>query len=427
MKNAYNETKKDPMEKNVQDWKDTVRFNLLNVFVNTLSNLTNTEAAFIVNSDSMQTAPLMGLIDDLEDKRFTITESMLANGDYYVFPAVENGKIKHTYLEQNQVRILKTDGDNITDAYGVIDWLTDSKNNTYFLLRHHTLDTAGTLAIEYTVVDDKFKKAYVQEWAEIDGSIYRYTNANHIGFGRYKSPVSSRGLDEIYGVPLNFGCRDVEERIFNDLKLFDDEYKNGKSVIFTDPRNLLKDEARNEYRIAENIIPVQSRAGQGNNIDIFNPSLRYSEHYGKLMADFALYEKAVGTSKGILTDNETSYTATATAVKRANADTLALIDKIRNALDKGNKMTLLADCVYLNIASDLWAYSSEWYDPFEDPAEQWLRLREAVEIGAAEVSDLTGWIFPNLTDEQIAEKLARIKEAKKVDTEAALESILKGQ
>ena len=64
-------------------------------------------------------------------------------------------------------------------------------------------------------------------------------------------------------------------------------------------------------------------------------------------------ERQVGTSKGILTDIETAYTATATAVKRANSDTMALIDKIHNAIDIGNEMTLKADGVFLNISPDL--------------------------------------------------------------------------
>ena len=208
--------------------------------------------------------------------------------------------------------------------------------------------------------------------------------------------------------------------------VFDDEFKNGKSVIFTDPRNLLKEEDANKYRIADNVIPIAQRANNGNNIDIFNPTLRFSEHYSKLVADLSFYEKEIGTSKGILTDNETTETATATAVKRANADTMALIDKIRVSIDNGNRMTLEADAVFLNIAPDLWSYSSDWYDPFEDPAEQWRRLLEAKNNGAAETSDLIKWNNPSLTDEEIKEKILRIKQEEQRNTDAALERILAG-
>lgn len=118
-------------------------------------------------------------------------------------------------------------------------------------------------------------------------------------------------------------------------------------------------------------------------------------------------ERQVGTSKGILTDIETAYTATATAVKRANSDTMALIDKIHNAIDIGNEMTLKADGVFLNISPDLWQYKSDYYDPFEDPAEQWNRLKEASRLGAAESADLVKWMFPNMSDDDIRKRLQR--------------------
>lgn len=240
-------------------------------------------------------------------------------------------------------------------------------------------------------------------------------------------------------MPLNFGCSEIEKKIFNDLRLIEAEFKNAKSVIFTDPRNIIPRENKNDREqaihpygttdgdVMENIIPIQNRAGQtGSNVDIFNPNLRYSEHYSKLMDDMALYEKQIGTSKGILTENESTSTATATAVKRANADTISLMDKIRTAIDKGNEMTLQADGVFLNISPDLWSYKSDWFDPFEDPSEQWKRLLEAKDKGAAETADIAKWIFPKLTPEQIEEKLAKIGEQSQKDTDSAIERALGG-
>jgi len=154
--------------------------------------------------------------------------------------------------------------------------------------------------------------------------------------------------------------------------------------------------------------------------------LRYSEHYSKLIDDMALYEKQVGTSRGILTPNETTAKATATEVKRANADTISLLDKIRTAIDNGNLMTLQADSVFLNISPDLWSYKSDWFDPFEDPAEQWKRLLEAFDRQAAERSDVIGWLFPKLTEKEIEEKLKRINEQAASDTENAIQRMIGG-
>lgn len=426
IKRAYNTAFKAPIEDKVQSWRDTGKINLLDIFVGKLNNLANTEATFDVESDSTQTEPLKKLCKDIENKRFKITAEMLATGDYYIFPATNSkGEIIHSYLTQQQVRILDTYGENITEAYGIIDSYTDKSNRVYYLLRHHKLDTNGTLEISYSVMNDSGKPALFSKWADLDGTSYTFANANHIGFGRYKSPVDSRGKSPVYGVPLNFGCSQIEDRIFNDLELIEREFKNGKSVIFTDPRNLISDDERKKLEIADNIIPLKAMAGQnGSNIDIFSPELRWTPHYSKLVEDMAMYERQVGTSKGILTDNETAYTATATAVKRANADTLALIDKIRTALDKGNEMTLKADGVFLNVSPELWQYKSDYYDPFEDPAEQWNRLKEASELGAAESADLVKWLFPNMADDDIKEKLDRINAEKQNNADKSLENML---
>lgn len=428
MVKAYNKTFRDIVETSVQEWRDIEKINFLNIFVGKLNNLVNSEATFEVESDSGQTERLKFLGKDLENKRSQITENMLADGDYYIFPAHnEKGEIIHSYLTQQQVRILGMSGENITEAEGIIDWLVDNNNRVFYLLRHHKLDGNGTLTISYSSINEQGKKTAIKQWEYINEQAYSFANANHIGFGRYKSPASSRGLSPVYGVPLNFGCADIEARIFEDLKLLQDEFRNGKSVIFTDPRNLLRDDEKKEYKIAENIIPIKERAGKnGPNIDIFNPTLRYNEHYSKLVGDLALYEKQVGTSKGILTDNETAEKATATAVKRANADTISLIDKIRTAIDEGNEMTLQADGVFLNVSPELWSYKSDWYDPFEDPLEQWKRLIEAKNNKAAETADLVRWLFPYLSSEEIEEKIERINFESQGDTNNAIDKLLGG-
>lgn len=429
IKTAYNKAFKEPLQTVTQPWRDITKINFLDIFVSKLNNLTNTEATFDVESDSTQAERLKTLCKGLESKRFEITAAMLGDGDYYVFPATnEKGELYHSFLTQEQVRILNMDGENITEAFGIIDWFTNEINRTFFLLRHHTLDTNGTLTVSYEVVDQDMRPAQLDRWDYINGSETAFTGANHIGFGRYKSPVDSRGLSPVYGVPLNFGCAEIEKKIQTDLSAIDEEFRNGKSVIFTDPRNLKERKELGAYEIAENIIPITSRAGQtGSNIDIFNPTIRCSEFYDKLVADMALYERQVGTSKGILTDNETAYTATATAVRRANSDTLALIDKIRTAIDSGNEMTLQADAVYLNVAWDLWDYQSDWFDPFEDPDEQWDRLVSAKENGAAELSDLVRWAFPRLSAEEIDEKLERIAAEATAATDGAIDRILAGR
>lgn len=425
-KAAYNKAFKEPVETVVQDWRENIRINLLDIFVTKINNLVNYQATFEIESDSAQTERLKTLCNDIQGKRYEITAPMLADGDFFIFPATDSkGELYHSYLTQDRVRIVEKDGEKIKKAYGIIDWYIDGKNRTYFLLRHHELGDSGELSISYSVVDENNRPARLPQWENFVDMKTKFENANHIGFGWYHSPQNSRGLSPVYGVPLNFGCAEIEAKIFEDFRQINEEFKNGKSVIFTDPRNLLPDEQKKGYKIADNVIPIQQRAGQtGGHIDIFNPNLRYSEYYSKLVGDFALYEKQVGTSKGILTDNETTETATATSVKRANADTIALIDKIRTAIDTGNRMTLEADAVFLNVANALWQYQSDWFDPFEDASEQWRELLDAYNAGAITAKRLTKWLYPSMSDEEVDNEIAEIKSQTQMNTDEAINRIL---
>ena len=135
----------------------------------------------------------------------------------------------------------------------------------------------------------------------------------------------------------------------------------------------------------------------------------------------------MGTDRGFLTPFDDGKATTATEIRRANSSTIALLDKIHTAIKKGVEMTLKADAVFLNIADDLWSVTFDFYDSFEDADKQYERLANAVDRGTAEKSDEMQWLFPNLTEEERQEKLARIKEENQVNTDMALERILQGQ
>lgn len=427
LKSAYNKAFKEVPKEKTQEYRDTKRINFLAIFVSKLNNLVNTESTYDVESDSVQAEPLQNLCKDLEAKRFDITAEMLGTGDYWVFPShTDAGELFHRYVSQDRVRILDMDGENITDIIGVIDEFVDNENMVFFLNRRHTLE-GDTLTVETYTTNERNEKVILENWLDFEG-VWQFGNANHIGVGRFKSPVSSRGISAVYGVPLNFGCEEIEEKIFHDLEMIETEFKHGESKIFADPLCMKKGRGKDgleEWQMPEGMFPINHRAGDSSpSIDIFSPVIRYSEYYGKLVNDMRQYEQQVGTDRGFLTPYDSGTAVTATEIRRANASTIALIDKVHTAIKDGVEMTLKADAVFLNVAEDLWSVSFDFFDAFEDSDSQWARLVEAYNAGAAEVDDLTRWIFPNLTQEEIEEKLERIRNQSQTDTDSALERIL---
>lgn len=431
IKTAYNRAFKDIPNEPTQKYRDTKHINFLAIFVSKLNNLANIESTYSVESDSNQAEVLKELCEEIESKRFDITEAMLGDGDMWVFPSTDsNGKLYHRYVTQDRVRVLAMDGDSITDVIGIVDESVDEKNQIYFLNRRHTLN-GDTLLVETYITNERNERVPFAEWAD-EEALYQFQGAEHIGVGRFKSPVSSRGLSPIYGVPLNFGCEEIEAKIFNDMDITETEFERAESKLFADANLLRKrrspKDGVEEYNIPEGVFPIEKRAGDtGSLIDIFSPAIRYGEYRSKLLDDFMQYEQQVGVDRGFLTPFESGTAATATEIRRANASTIALIDKIHTAIKVGVESVIRADAVFLNIASDLYSLKFDFFDAFEDADKQYERIANARDRGTAEDADEMKWLFPNLTDEEIEEKLARIASNKQVKTEDALDKILQGQ
>lgn len=418
---------KRAIDPNAQPYHDIKRINWFAMAVSKIKNLACTETTYEIKSDSALVEPLIALCEDIEEKRFDIVDGMLGTGDSYIFPSFdEKGNLYHSLLDESRVVIIDGDGESITKAYAILDiYKPDKDNRVFYLIRIHELDDKGNLTISYDTVNETGESVYVEEWQYLKGETQTFIGVNHIGFGRYKSPVSSRGWSDVYGVPLNFGCGDIERQIVETMGQIEDEFKNSKSLIFADPRIVMTDEQAKQYKIAENIFPVNHKSGDnGQQVDIFNPNIRYESYKAKLNDLLADYEKQMGLSAGILTENQAMATGTATAVRRANADTIAFIDSVHTALDKGNIMTLEADGIFLNIRRDLWEYNSDYYDVFADATEAWNMLITAHDKKAVSRDRLTKWIFPQMTDAQIAEELEKADEYDGASSQNALMSAL---
>ena len=93
----------------------------------------------------------------------------------------------------------------------------------------------------------------------------------------------------------------------------------------------------------------------------------------------------------------------------------------------GIKATLEADAVFLNIPLDLYTVTVDFFDAFQDETELYNRIVSAVDRGILEKEDELKWLYPNMTDEEIADKLARISATQATNADQALERILSGQ
>ena len=139
------------------------------------------------------------------------------------------------------------------------------------------------------------------------------------------------------------------------------------------------------------------------------------------------WEDMVGLDRGFLTEAEHTSNATATEIRTANTKTRSFVKKIQSAMFDGIKATLEADAMFLNIPLDLYTVVVDFFDSFADETEQWNRLLQGRENGVVEDEDLITWLFPTLSEQEKADKIARISEKSKLNTDEALNRILQGQ
>lgn len=424
----YDEEKKIVVK--VQDWEDVREYNPLAIANTKLTSLVCDEATVELQTDSTLVEPLKPLADDLEAKRYEICSMVNGKGGAFVTMATgEDNEPYHRIIAPADVSVYRMVANKMYEVAMVIDKKI-VKHREYRLIRHHILDENGTLYVYYYTTDKSGNEEILPEWEHYKNDNVMYIGANNIGVAYYKSPQDSRGLSPVWGVPLNFGCEEVEQSIKTARNNLDEEMHLMKTKLFADETISRKISTKDGERfdLPEGIYTIRKKAGvDGTLIDEFAPPTRFADYKAKL--DLALWdwENQVGLDKGFITEVDPSTAPTATQIKNSNVKTRSMVKKIQSAMFDGIKATLEVDAVFLNIPLDLYTVMVDWYDAFADEEAQYQRIANAVDRGILEKEDELKWLYPNMTDEEIADKLARISATQATNTDQALERILSGQ
>jgi hypothetical protein len=180
---------------------------------------------------------------------------------------------------------------------------------------------------------------------------------------------------------------------------------------------------RNEYDSNGNIIhsgledDIFLRMGESDQLrlDIFDPALRESSYFNKLQQHFALLEKEVGVSRGILTDLATQG-ATATEIRRSMYQTFCLLDDVHREYEQYFEQLMYGINVLANfygIESDAeYEISYDWsYTLLEDSTETFNQMMQGNSIGAISNAEIRAFI----TDEDLETAAAKVAEQKQTN------------
>lgn len=389
------------------EYEDIKDINFTAIFANKLANYTVSDSNIDVIGDSPRAILLNDVLKRLKKQLKKAVSRDLGTGGVLVIPYVTRNKIYFNILSQNRFIINKRVGEDIIDCTVMAEHIVKDDEH-YYRWADYTLQD-GNLYIKYhaTNEDTKIDMKSIAEWANIeDMSI---TNVEKMPFMYIKSPADNRHENSDYGVPITFGCKTQINKIKHTLEQIEREFDLKEVFVGADITMF-----KGENALPTNGLYKKIDAGEDDFWEVFDPAFRDEPLFNKLMNQCAMLEKQVGTSKGILTDVETSN-ATATEIKKMLKDTFDLVDDIRASLEDGiNDFISACDVLanYYNLTPQgKYEVTFDWsYDLLEDPASTFSQYVQGVNKGVIKKAELRQFLKPSETIEEAQMAVDEIKE-----------------
>lgn len=413
------ESKKEEIKDNRKysnSYEDNKDINIASIFANKLANYTINDSIISVDGNDKRSEILTDSIKRLKKQLKKIVARQVGTGGVLVVPYVANNKIYFNVISQDRLSINKAHNEDIIDCTIVADII--KRNNAVYCRYADYVLKDNMLVIQYRATkDDKtIPLESVEEWKGIKDTTI--TNVNKMPFAYIKSPIDNRKEESDYGVPITYGCDKQILDIKVTLEQIIREYELKEAFVGADATMF-----KGDGGLPSNGLYRKINSGEDNFWEVFDPAIRDTPLFNKLMQQCALLEKQVGTSRGILTDPLSTYQNTQ-ETKRALYDTFSMVDDIRTSLEEGLQDFLYACDVlsnYYNL-SPMGKYDliTDWsYSFIEDETSIWNQMVQGKNQGVISKLELRQYLRPDETIEQAQKAIEEI-EAKEPTTKDLL-------
>ena len=419
------------LEEQNRRYRDLHGVNLTAIFAGKLSVLTVTESTVEISGDSQRAKSLNDSIEQIWTKSRKWASIAFGTGGVALIPYVSEGKLFTDIVPQSSMIINRVNGDELM-AVSILADTTVRGDERYFRWTDYSFDGNGTVTIRQRATDatgSPVRFDMFPEWAFIQEEM-AITGCEHLPLAYIKCPIDNRRNEALYGVPITYGCDDLIKEIEECLDDIRREYKLKKPMVGVDP--VLFDVENNRRNLPRTGLFMPMLPGGLDNTgklwEVYDPAIRDSSYYNRLINLFDLLEKQVGTSKGILTQPETRG-ATATEIKAGMYDTYAVVQLMRSAIEKG--MERLAEA--MNVLNNFYGLSPmgdyevvfDWsYAMIESSQETFNQLVTAAQVGAVEPAEVRNYVISGETLEEAQERCAEIAAAKAESTNLLLDEAL---
>ena len=407
-------------EADAEAYRQAMSENVVAMVANALSTYTLSDSTISIIGDNARAE----ILREVSDRHFATLKGVLADalgvGLVVSLPnthVVRNRKkLCIDTVGKDRVFLTEVAGDDVISCTIVAD-VRVINSRTYIRLADYTLDKDAYIIRSRAVLDGSPAPLDVlPDWADIQPEI-RISGVDRLPLAFLKCPISNRVPDNREAVPITFGCEKTIAKIAETLEQIETEFKSKETRIFANEQ--LFD---NKNRLANVYKTI------GDNPDFFelvSPDIRSSAFFDKLTHHFAMLEREIGCSAGVLTELATS-SATATEIRAKMYKTFALCTDIQKAVERYYTDLMYSCDVMANVynISPVGDYDIkfDWsYGLLEDPAATYQQIKEGVSDGVISKAEYRRYI----TDETLAEAEEAV--AKIAEENPTLESLLGAQ
>lgn len=405
----------DLLEMQSAAYRELQGYNLTAIFANKLAVLTVAESTAEVTGDNARGQLIGEVIDKLWQRKRKFTAMAFGTGGALLIPYVTGKRVYIDIVPQSSMLINRVNGDDLR-AVSIVADTTIQDDRRYFRWTDYVLDDSGLLTIRNRATSDTgtaVPLSGITEWEDVTEEM-TITGVQELPFAYIKCPVDNRQGKSLYGVPVTYGCDEKISEIIDCMEDVRREYKLKKPIVGMDT-TLFKVENGHRHLPVTGLFMPTNPGGLntgGPRWDVYDPAIRDSSYYNRLIHLFEELEKQVGTSRGILTEPAT-HGATATEIKAANYDTYVIIEDMRQTIARGIEQLARAIDVLAN-AYDLTPMGEfdidfDWsYTLVESSQETFNQLLSAQNVGAAEPAEIRMFLYPDEDIDTAREKVAEI-------------------
>lgn len=411
-------------QKDAQEYYDITHENITAIVANALSILAFGDSSVTIDLNGESTKRTEYL-NNIAVKEFTrakrkITAAlgvgMIASIPY----CTDNGLGRRIYIDtitKDRFYITGVQGDEITEITALADtfitdtekylrWTDYSVKDGIYTIRNKATNMSGS----------EIPLTKLKQWENIQPEIH-ISGVDRLPVAFYSCPAGERRPDSIEGVPITYGCGATLEKIEKVLADIEKEFKNKGVRVFAS-RSLLMPQRDKDGKIIgkelnDDLYVKTSSTSDDDTITVFDPAIRESSYFTKLAQHFAMLEKEIGCSKGILTDLVTNG-ATATEIRRSMNATFCLTDDMRKEYVKYFDTLIYSVnilCNYYNLTPmSEYNINFDWnYSLVEDSEQTFKQLLEGKAQGAVSTLEIRRFLKPDETPEEAQKAIDEIR------------------